>query len=232
MKRNFVFVSVLLIATVILWSLNDRISIQDKTVQYRNGDPVDYLPYAGEEKSVNATESSQDLPDTVFTQIVKEVASEDEIQVLKKAERVLSIQRKVLRTFQERRELEAALSDIDFLKKVGEIVVDTSNLANLGLNEHEAIRMRAVLILCRAFEWSENPKLDVVKDLVMDIVIRDDLDAMQDLALKKSMGADRLELFTNLKSVDRRRGQEMERRNQSAVMAKLMRFANNFYRLN
>ncbi len=151
---------------------------------------------------------------------------------LSKIEKIIRLERKVIRSASDNSSLEKALANRKLINQSLLFLSDVELVGSLGLKGNQELRMQATLFLSRALEWQQNPELPWILDKVGDFVGADSLSAIKDLEVRRSFAADKVELFTNLKDIYFEKGLQIEHENQSETNARLFRFANNFYKLN
>lgn len=145
---------------------------------------------------------------------------------------VLALDRKVLRTRAEDEAYHEALQDTAKLRLAASALARIQEpVSDESLHQEQSERMDAALFLTRALEWKENPQGPQVRDIVKNLILDDAVTRAQDARLKKSLAADRIELFANLKGVDPQAAALVQSRAQSESSKRVIRFATNFYRL-
>lgn len=165
-------------------------------------------------------------------QEAKPEESLDKSALFKKMNKAIELERKVLRSVEERKTLQDTLSDMELVNQAADIVMDSQNVSEANLSENQKERMNAVLFLVRTLEWPENPKRQEIMNKTTEMVLKENLGEIKNIEVRKSFAADKLELFVTIKENDFERGLKIEDQNQSERIAKLFRFANNFYSLN
>lgn len=145
----------------------------------------------------------------------------------------LALGEKALRTKAENQAYLDSLQNkemIDFAYTTISNVQEPSTEKDLLVEQKE--RMDAVLFLTRALEFKNNSEGEYIKNLVKKIILDDSIAKAKDPALKKSLAADRIELFANLKTIDTQAGSEIQKNAVSPISKKIIQFASNFYNLN
>ncbi len=163
---------------------------------------------------------------------MEEKQSQVDLEIKNSIDRLFELDRKVIHGPDERKELESLLSNQELIQDSFEMLNDIQATHDDGLEKNQSERMRRVLFLTKALEWEGNPSNKELVSQVQEFVIQDNLPSISDIKARKSFAADKVELFANLKYLDIEKGLEIEDRNISETNAKLMRFANNFYKLN
>lgn len=152
---------------------------------------------------------------------------------LKTFKDTLAISRKALRSSAETLVYHQALQDMVMIQMAKAVLSEIHEPASdESFRNDQKERMNAALFLCRAIEWTENPIGPQIKQIIQDLVLDDTIEHAHDPRLKKSMAADRIELFANLKSIDPEAGRLIQSSAKKASSIKLIQFANNFYDLN
>lgn len=120
---------------------------------------------------------------------------------------VLELDRKVLKRSNELSAYRDSLQNselIETARKALSQIEEPQSRAQLLEKQQE--RMDAALFLTRALEWRENPETKRIKFTMKSLILDDTVENAKNLDLKKSLIADRIELFANLKSIDRAYG--------------------------
>lgn len=152
---------------------------------------------------------------------------------LKTIRQALALSEKALRTSSENQAYFDSLQDKEKINSAYRIITKVQEPeTEKAFVEEQKERMDAVLFLTRALEWKENSEREYIKNLVKEVVLDDAINKAQSLNLKKSLAADRIELFANLKTIDPQAGAEIQKKATSPMSKKIIQFASNFYNLN
>jgi hypothetical protein len=144
---------------------------------------------------------------------------------------LLRLSRKTLKSKEETESYQNALKDKEKIDLAYNIIQTIPSItSNDDFLNNQKLRMDAVLFLMRAFEWLDNPQGKYIKETVASLILDDSISKTQDLKLRKSMAADRIELFANLKYVDREAAIDIQNKASEKTTKKIIQFANNFYK--
>lgn len=144
---------------------------------------------------------------------------------------LLKLSRKTLKSKEETESYQNALKDKEKIDLAYNIIQTIPSItSNNDFLINQKMRMDAVLFLTRAIEWLDNPETKYIKESIARLILDDSMSKTQNLNLRKSMAADRIELFANLKSVDREAAIEIQNKASEKTTKKIIQFANNFYK--
>lgn len=183
-----------------------------------------------ETPSVSANQKKAQLLKTQIKNISRETSLQKKIESIRE---ILKIDQKVLKNSDEKEAYENALMNEELVLASREVLTTYQEPKGKGeLLDGQKERMDAALFLTRAIEWQGNPNWNYVADQIGEIVLDDSFHDLKSVDYKKSIAADRIELFANLKDINHDKGLEIEKRVNSPSVQKIITFANNFYELN
>lgn len=103
---------------------------------------------------------------------------------------------------------------------------DASNLAS-----NQDVRMQSILFFMRAMELKDNPERSYLEQAISKMVLDPKLSAISDRDLKRSVIADRMELFAILKEKSPLVAARVQETAPSELHKKVMQYAVRFYNL-
>lgn len=141
---------------------------------------------------------------------------------------MMDLNNKVLRGPEDTARLESILSsrsNMDFARK------NLQTLDGINLVENQRNRMRAGLFLINALELKTNSEREYLKSTVQKLIFDDSMEKITDRDLRRSVLADRIELFVALKHTDPQFAKTLEQQITSPLHKQMVQFAVNFYDL-
>lgn len=181
-------------------------------------------------KKINETSPSakQEVNEPAASPVIKMAEQEAPKYVNWASHRIRDLSHKPIRTSEEEQQWEEILSSPESLKRAEERILQVN--ASLPLETDQRERMNAVLILMRALEWKKNPGNNRVIEVVRKLINDESVDQIKSIEVKRSLVADRIELFVTLKETFPEEAERIER--QAAPLQKsFISWANNFYSL-
>lgn len=144
------------------------------------------------------------------------------------AESVEDLYYKVVRTPEEKSRWVEMISSPKNIDAATE-KVRSYDASNLKQNERE--RMQAVLFLVRSLELEGNVNKAYIQSKVSELILDESVEGISNKDLKRSVIADRIELFVSAKEKYPALGQKIQNGAKSKLQKELILFANNFYDL-
>ena len=188
-----------------------------------------------EDLTTNETQSTEPLdaekPDRHYLSQPKDLSKTEapQIQTLQEA---IVLSAKALRTKSENDVYQQALQDKEKLDLAAAVIANVQEpSSDVSLLNDQKDRMDAVLFLTRALEWKQNPQNTYIQSTIKTLVLDNAIEKAKDHRLKKSLAADRIELYANLKSIDAKAGDDIKQNAKNPVTIKIIQFASNFYQL-
>ena len=128
---------------------------------------------------------------------------------------------KVLLSSVERAQYQKALSNAALLSTAADIIVNSS--------AKEETRMKAVSFFDYALSWKENPARAMVLEQARRVLTDRSFESVQEISLKKSLAADRVELFALIYKHEPSQAEVIKKQFEGTPVGKLMTFGQNFY---
>lgn len=141
---------------------------------------------------------------------------------------VKDLQHKVIRTPEDTQRLIDIYSSKENINKA---VADIKHLDDKDLLKNQKSRMDAVFFFLRGLEVKNNPAKDYIESQISELVLDPSVEHIENIDLKKSVVADRIELFVAIKEKNPALGFELQTQATSNFQKRILNFAINFYNL-
>lgn len=196
-------------------------------------------------KSISNPEFSLDVPHPFMSSLkaVKHRLTESLAQITQQPNQpVLSSIETPIQVFEKTNDLvrKAILSDSEQLERksnlssIANINAATSALKIFGsgkLADDQKRRMEAGLFLLNSLSEKDNPSIEYVRAQVATLILDPSLDGINDIQLKRSVVADRIELLITLKKLFPEEAEHISANASTDLQKKMNQFANEYLNL-
>lgn len=133
------------------------------------------------------------------------------------------LREKVLMSQDEKGELHELLSDPEVIKHASGILLGDSPMELTPGNQER--RMDAVVLLADALRWTENPIRGEVLAACKNVILSDNYHQIEDEGARKSVAADRFELFLALDSIMPQEAVKLAMESEESPNARLIAYS-------